>query len=59
VAEIGRKRWQIQGPLAFLAWLAVHVVLLSGKRQRVSALISWADDYLTHSRSHVVLGNPD
>ncbi|NVM94924.1 NAD(P)/FAD-dependent oxidoreductase [Arthrobacter wenxiniae] len=59
VAEIGRKRWQIQGPLAFLAWLAVHVVLLSGKRQRVSALISWADDYLTHSRSHVVLGGPD
>jgi hypothetical protein len=37
----------------------VHVVLLSGNRQRVSALISWADDYLTHSRSHVVLGNPD
>jgi NADH dehydrogenase len=59
VAEIGRKRLQVQGPLAFLAWLGVHVVLLSGNRQRVSALISWADDYLTHSRSHVVLGNPD
>lgn len=59
VAEIGRRRTQIQGPLAFLAWLGVHVALLSGNRQRISALISWADDYLTHSRSHVVLGNPD
>ncbi|WP_125611665.1 NAD(P)/FAD-dependent oxidoreductase [Specibacter cremeus] len=59
VAEIGRKRIQMQGPPAFLAWLGVHVVLLSGGRQRVSALISWADDYLTHSRSHVVLGRND
>ena len=59
VAEIGRRRIQMQGPLAFVAWLGVHVVLLSGNRQRISALISWADDYLTHSRSHVVLGNPD
>lgn len=59
VAEIGRKRLQMQGPLAFLAWLSVHVVLLSGNRQRVSALISWVDDYLTDSRSHVVLGGPD
>lgn len=59
VAELGPKRIQMQGPLAFLAWLGVHVVLLSGNRQRISALVSWADDYLTHSRSHVVLGNPD
>ena len=59
VAEIGRRRIQIQGPLAFLAWLGVHAALLSGNRQRISALISWFDDYLTHSRSHVVLGDPD
>jgi NADH dehydrogenase len=58
VAEIGRKRVQMQGPLAFLAWLAVHVTLLSGTRQKASALLSWGDDYLTHTRSHVVLGRP-
>lgn len=58
VAEIGPKRFQVQGTLAFLAWLGVHVVLLSGNRQRISAVISWADDYLSHSRSHVVLGSP-
>ncbi|MGO4383517.1 NAD(P)/FAD-dependent oxidoreductase [Specibacter sp. RAF43] len=59
VAELGRKRLQMQGPLAFLAWLGVHAVLLSGNRQRVSAVLSWVDDYLTHSRSHVVLGSTD
>lgn len=59
VAEIGRKRVQVQGPLAFLAWLGVHVVLLSGNRQRISAVISWAGDYVTHSRSHVMLSSTD
>ena len=58
VAELGRKRMQLQGPLAFLAWLAVHMALLSGTRQKASALLSWADDYLSHTRSHVVLGRP-
>lgn len=59
VAEIGRKRVQMQGLLAFLAWLGVHVVLLSGARQRISAVVSWAGDYVTHSRSHVMLGKPE
>lgn len=59
VAELGRKRRLVHGPLAFLAWLAVHLVLLSGARQRASALLSWAEDYLSHSRSHVVLGRAD
>jgi NADH dehydrogenase len=36
----------------------VHVTLLSGTRQKASALLSWGDDYLTHTRSHVVLGRP-
>jgi NADH:ubiquinone reductase (H+-translocating) len=58
VAELGRKRMQLQGPLAFIAWLAVHMALLSGTRQKASALVSWADDYLSHTRSHVVLGRP-
>jgi NADH dehydrogenase len=59
VAELGRRRFQIQGPLAFLAWLGVHIVLLSGNRQRASALLSWADDFVSNSRSHVVLGLDD
>jgi NADH:ubiquinone reductase (H+-translocating) len=59
VAELGRKRVQMKGPLAFVAWLAVHVALLSGARQKASALLSWGDDYLTHTRSHVLLGRAD
>ncbi|GGF04492.1 pyridine nucleotide-disulfide oxidoreductase [Mycetocola zhadangensis] len=59
VAELGPKRRLVHGPIAFAAWLAVHLVLLSGWRQRASALFSWAEDFLSHSRSHVVLGRAD
>ncbi|WP_167137824.1 NAD(P)/FAD-dependent oxidoreductase [Diaminobutyricimonas sp. TR449] len=56
VAELGKNRYRLHGPIAFLAWLAVHVALLSGNRQRMRALFSWAEDYLSPTRSHVALG---
>jgi NADH dehydrogenase len=59
VAEIGPKRVGMRGPLAFLAWLGVHVVLLSGMRQRIGAVVSWCWDYLTHIRPQVVVYQPD
>jgi len=59
VAELGRKRFQLQGPLAFVSWLAVHLALLPGFQQKVRALSSWATGYVTHSPSQVVVGRPD
>ncbi|MFE5837969.1 NAD(P)/FAD-dependent oxidoreductase [Arthrobacter sp. NPDC056493] len=59
VAELGRKRIQLQGPLAFLSWLGVHLALLPGTQQKIRALSSWLTGYVTHSPSHVVVGRPD
>lgn len=59
VAELGRKRIQLQGPLAFVSWLAVHLALLPGFQQKVRALTSWATGYVTHSPSQVVVGRPE
>jgi NADH:ubiquinone reductase (H+-translocating) len=59
VAEIGRKRIQLQGPLAFVSWLLVHLALLSGFQQKVRALFSWLNDYITHSPAQVVIGRPE
>ncbi len=50
VAEIGRSRRQIQGHVAFLAWLGVHVMLLPSAWQRVAAVTSWVTDYGTSLR---------
>jgi NADH:ubiquinone reductase (H+-translocating) len=51
IAEIGQHRHQLDGPVAFAAWLGVHAVLLSGVHSRVDAFLNWADDYLHHDRS--------
>jgi NADH dehydrogenase len=59
VAEIGRRRFQLQGPLAFMSWLLVHVALLPGIQQKLRALFSWLNDYIFHSPAQVVVGAPD
>ena len=45
VAEIGAKRHELDGPVAFAAWLGVHALLMSGVRERVEAFIDWAWNY--------------
>ena len=50
VAEIGPKRHEFDGPIAFAAWLGVHALLLSGVRERMEAFIEWSWNYFGHSR---------
>jgi NADH dehydrogenase len=58
VAELGRKRIQLQGVFAFLSWLLVHLALLSGLQQKVRALFSWLNGYILHSPAQVVVSGP-
>ena len=51
VAEVGRHRHQVEGPIAFAAWLGLHAILLSGAHSRVDAFLNWADDYFHHNRA--------
>jgi NADH:ubiquinone reductase (H+-translocating) len=49
VAVIGRLR--LSGPLAWLAWLSIHIFFLIGFRNRFVVLFTWAWAYLTYDRS--------
>ena len=51
VAEIGAHRHQVEGPIAFAAWLGLHALLLSGVHSKVDAFLNWADDYFHHDRA--------
>ncbi len=51
VAEVGVHRHQVEGPIAFAAWLGLHAILLSGVHSRVDAFLNWADDYFHHERA--------
>jgi NADH dehydrogenase len=49
IADLGRLRFA--GPLAWLAWLFLHIFMLIGFRNRVIVLLQWAGAYLTFQRS--------
>jgi len=55
MATIGRRAavaelpqgLRLTGPLAWVAWLVLHLVYLMGMRNRASVLVNWAWSYLT------------
>ncbi|MFC4003249.1 NAD(P)/FAD-dependent oxidoreductase [Prauserella oleivorans] len=59
IAELGSRHRHIAGPVAFLAWLAVHMVLLSGLWEKLHALWNWAWDYGTRRRPQIIVDRPD
>jgi NADH dehydrogenase len=59
VAELGKKRHELHGHLAFTAWLGVHAMLLSSVRARADLLVSWAWDEFTKNRAPAVIDDDD
>jgi NADH dehydrogenase len=59
VVEFPNKR-TLHGPLAYFAWLGVHLVLLSGMRNRIETLWNWGWSALTHDRAaRIIIDNQD
>jgi NADH:quinone reductase (non-electrogenic) len=50
VVELPNKG-TLHGPLAYFAWLGVHLALLSGMRNRIETLWNWGWSALTHDRA--------
>ncbi len=55
VAEVGEHRHELQGAIAFAAWLGVHAALLTTGRAKVEAFIEWAWDYFGGARGDQIL----
>ena len=49
IADFG-GRWRFSGRIAWLLWVFVHIMQLTGFRNRLAVLIQWAWAYLTHQR---------
>lgn len=42
---------RLRGTVGWLSWLALHLVMLVGFRNRVNVLVNWAWSYLTYDRA--------
>jgi NADH dehydrogenase len=59
VAEVGAKRHELHGAIAYASWLGVHAALMSGIRSRVDAFISWGWDTFSGNRAPGLIDHPD
>jgi NADH dehydrogenase len=59
VAEVGEHRHELEGVIAFSAWMGVHAALLTSMRARMSAFVEWAWDYFGHSSGDAILDETD
>jgi NADH:ubiquinone reductase (H+-translocating) len=66
LATIGRKAAVAQfgpiglsGTVAWFMWLAVHIVLLIGFRNRLMVLVNWAWNYFRFERAVRLITSPD
>ncbi|MFZ4517230.1 MAG: NAD(P)/FAD-dependent oxidoreductase [Microthrixaceae bacterium] len=51
---------RLAGPVGWLAWLALHLVMLIGFRNRANVLVNWAWNYLTWDRgARLMVGSED
>ncbi|WP_373059735.1 NAD(P)/FAD-dependent oxidoreductase [Gemmatimonas sp.] len=57
LATIGRHRavaavgaLELQGYIAWLAWLFIHILYLAGLRNRLTVFVQWAFQYVTYQR---------
>jgi hypothetical protein len=51
IAEMGPHRHEVEGPVAFAAWLGVHAMLLTGTRNKIDAFMAWGWDYFSKDRA--------
>jgi NADH dehydrogenase len=49
IADFG-GRWRFSGAFAWWLWLFIHILNLTGFRNRIAVLVQWAWAYLTHQR---------
>jgi NADH:ubiquinone reductase (H+-translocating) len=55
IAAMGEKRREVHGPAAFVAWLGVHLLLMTGARARVRAVVDWIFVNVSRTRGPQVL----
>jgi NADH dehydrogenase len=55
VAEVGEHRYEVQGAIAFAAWIGVHAALLCTTRAKIEAFVEWAWDYFGTIKGDQVL----
>jgi NADH dehydrogenase len=59
VAEVGGGKIIFHGMIGFIAWLAVHAVLLTSFQAKVEAFVAWAWTFIGGARGDALIDRPE
>ena len=59
IAEIGERRHELEGAVAYSMWLGVHISLLSGLRVKIETFVDWVGDYFSKGRGPQLIDRSD
>src|SRR6516164_5874484 len=59
VAEVGKHRHELEGRVAFAAWLGVHAALLASTHAKLEAFMEWAWAYFGEPLDDIILDRPE
>jgi NADH dehydrogenase len=55
IAEVGPRRHELTGPMAYAMWLGVHLALLGDLQVKVETVVEWMSDYFLRERGPQLL----
>ena len=59
IAEIGERRHELEGAVAYSMWLGLHIALLSGLQVKIETFVDWVGDYFSKGRSSQLIDRSD
>jgi NADH:ubiquinone reductase (H+-translocating) len=59
IAEIGERRHELEGAVAYSMWLGVHIALLTGLRVKIETFVDWVGDYFSKGRGPQLIDRSD
>ena len=59
IAEIGERRHELEGAVAYAMWLGVHIALLTGLRVKIETFVDWVGDYFSKGRGPQLIDRSD
>jgi len=59
IAEVGERRHELEGAIAYAMWLGVHVALLTGLQVKIETFVEWGWDYFSKGRGPQLIDRSD
>jgi NADH:ubiquinone reductase (H+-translocating) len=59
IAEVGERRHELEGAVAYSMWLGVHLALLTSLQVKIETFIDWMWDYFSKGRGPQLIDRSD